>query len=311
MVAAAIALACGAGAADDVANGGFESSRDFSGWQTLGQCSITGSRYGTGPVEGFRQAVLETVHNMPDNPQPSRAAIESFLGLPNGMLDNLFPSDFDPGDLPPITEGAAIKQTLTLNRCDRIIFKWNFLTEESQHPTSTTPDVAFVSLTAVLQSSMLRTIANTTYPGFFASAVDLPGTGAVPTGETGFQDYILNVPKSGTYVLGFGVMDALDTQVDSAVILDAIWIDPYEQMLGDANLDGEVGIADLAAIADHYGDDWEMGDFNQDGQVGIADLAALADNYGRTCLRNPVPEPVSLSLLAVGGLALLRRRRAA
>ena len=55
-------------------------------------------------------------------------------------------------------------------------------------------------------------------------------------------------------------------------------------VMGDANGDGRVGIADLGAVADNYGTVggavWRMGDFNFDGKVGIADLGALSDNYG-------------------------------
>ena len=79
---------------------------------------------------------------------------------------------------------------------------------------------------------------------------------------------------------------------------------------GDANLDGKVGIADLVALADHYGQPggWRDGDLNGDGIVGIADLTIIADNYGRTS-GGVVPEPATLSLLAAGGLALIRRGR--
>jgi len=55
-------------------------------------------------------------------------------------------------------------------------------------------------------------------------------------------------------------------------------------IVGDANGDGQVGIADLSAVADNYGGSpvtWTHGDFNHDGDVGIADLSAVADNYGR------------------------------
>ncbi|MHC4717852.1 MAG: PEP-CTERM sorting domain-containing protein, partial [Planctomycetota bacterium] len=82
--------------------------------------------------------------------------------------------------------------------------------------------------------------------------------------------------------------------------------------MGDATLDGQVGIADLAALADNYGltigAAWGRGDFNVDGIVGIADLAVLADNYGRKA-ESPVPEPAGVSLLALGAMALFRRRR--
>ena len=79
---------------------------------------------------------------------------------------------------------------------------------------------------------------------------------------------------------------------------------------GDANLDEVVGIADLAALADHYGapGGWGEGDFNFDGTLGIADLATLADHYGETA-GHPVPEPATHVLLLMGGLLAVRRYR--
>jgi autotransporter-associated beta strand protein len=103
---------------------------------------------------------------------------------------------------------------------------------------------------------------------------------------------------------------------------------------GDANLDGKVDIGDLGLLAGAWqqlsGKVWFDGDFTYDGAVDIGDLGLLAGNWQKGTAGNPnpplmdfntalaqfsafegvvVPEPMSLSLLALGGLALGRRRR--
>jgi hypothetical protein len=119
-----------------------------------------------------------------------------------------------------------------------------------------------------------------------------------------------------------------------------LWFDAeyYEQSLhvratalgGDANLDGQVDIADLGILAANWhqpGRNWLAGDFNGDGRVDIADLGILASNWqsGLTgdgsssfaaamaafdrMLESTVPEPTALPLLGLAGLAALRRRR--
>jgi len=78
--------------------------------------------------------------------------------------------------------------------------------------------------------------------------------------------------------------NALDGDGDGAAGGDWVSGPIRVALFGDANLDGEVGVADLSAVADNYGTDtgatWTMGDFNRDGEVGIADLSAVADHYG-------------------------------
>jgi len=82
---------------------------------------------------------------------------------------------------------------------------------------------------------------------------------------------------------------------------------------GDANLDGEVDVVDLAVLANHMGSvgaDWVDGDFNGDMAVDVQDLATLANNFGAGGGAGPapVPEPATILLLAVGGVAALRRK---
>jgi len=86
---------------------------------------------------------------------------------------------------------------------------------------------------------------------------------------------------------------------------------PDPPLGGDANFDGEVGIADLVSLADHYGQadaGWMGGDFNDDGTVGIADLCLLADHYGQA-EAGTVPAPPAAAWMAAGTGLLARRRR--
>lgn len=98
--------------------------------------------------------------------------------------------------------------------------------------------------------------------------------------------------------------------------------------LGDANLDGQVGFPDLVKVAQNYGGTgktWLDGDFNFDGTVNFADLVTVAQHYGGPAPASPefsasfdqdlarafssVPEPATLGLIGMAGLAFSGRRR--
>jgi fibronectin-binding autotransporter adhesin len=97
---------------------------------------------------------------------------------------------------------------------------------------------------------------------------------------------------------------------------------------GDANLDGQVDVTDLGALATNWqtSSPWAGGDFNYDGFVDVSDLGALATNW-QLGVGNPlgpgsldaalasvglgnvsVPEPSVIGLTLIG-LSVLRRRR--
>ncbi len=82
---------------------------------------------------------------------------------------------------------------------------------------------------------------------------------------------------------------------------------------GDADCNGQVDVSDLGILATNYGDDrglgWEDGDFNADGVVDVSDLGILATYYGAGTAVQAVPEPSTLSLLLLGTLTLVWRRR--
>ena len=82
---------------------------------------------------------------------------------------------------------------------------------------------------------------------------------------------------------------------------------------GDVDLDGTVGRGDFVALRAGFDQpgSWPNGDLNYDGQVNFLDYIAMKRNVGGTFGAGaaPIPEPAGLCLLALGGAALLRRRR--
>ena len=85
-----------------------------------------------------------------------------------------------------------------------------------------------------------------------------------------------------------------------------------DTVMADADEDGQVNLADYNKLAFGWGSTglvsgWEVGEFNADGDVNLADYNILAFNWGS--VYSAIPEPVTLTLLSLGGIALLRRRR--
>ena len=85
-------------------------------------------------------------------------------------------------------------------------------------------------------------------------------------------------------------------------------------MYPDFNTDLLINGTDLSILAGGFGNtgvwQWSSGDANFDEAVNGTDLSILAGTFGFDgTSAAPVPEPVTLGLLSLGGLALLRRRK--
>jgi hypothetical protein len=81
---------------------------------------------------------------------------------------------------------------------------------------------------------------------------------------------------------------------------------------GDTNDDGVVDAADYITLKQNFGTTggWAQGNFDETGTVDWADLSTLTANMGSGGpAPATTPEPATLGLLAIGALAVIRRRR--
>jgi hypothetical protein len=91
--------------------------------------------------------------------------------------------------------------------------------------------------------------------------------------------------EGGTTALGFGEASTLDLTTFDGLTLGGNAVLVKYTLVGDANLDGNVGLADYNTVLSHYngtGQPWTSGSFDYLGSVGLADYNTVLANYNQT-----------------------------
>ena len=172
-------------------NGSFENG--FNSWDRIGVTSIETATFGNDPTQGTYQALLST--------DTSGSAVDfeldSFLGSPVGSLYSL-----------GAVGGSALKTRFTATAGDVVSFDWNFLTNELTNPANTRNDFAFVTIGGLSKLADTNSTFVTSTTSFSA--------------QTGFEPFAYNFTTPGTYTLGIGVVDAVDFDTTSALLVDNV-----------------------------------------------------------------------------------------
>ena len=170
-----------------------------------------------------------------------------------------------------------------------------------------------------------RQIGTTEHDEAWAIAVDSSGNSYIRGATAGEGGFIVKYDSGGTeqwrrqigtignlFGWGIAVDGSGNIYITSGAFMMVIGTTPAS--FGDANLDACVDGLDYVIWSNYYdpltgGKTWGHGDFNEDGCVDGLDYVAWSNNYLAGCpAAGSVPEPIGFLLLALGGLALIRRK---
>ncbi|MBC7782583.1 MAG: autotransporter-associated beta strand repeat-containing protein [Burkholderiales bacterium] len=150
------------------------------------------------------------------------------------------------------------------------------------------------------------------------SGISLLGFGGNGTGITSAEVIAQGAGGVGLNGTMLGVIDGVTTGGQVTTLSGFTVPNPTQSVLvkytwrGDANLDGVVNGSDYALADTGFsggGTGWFYGDVNYDGVINGSDYALI--DTGFSSQTGPLPEPAMLSLLGLGAMGMLRRRRRA
>ena len=179
--------------------------------------------------------------------------------------------------------------------------------------------------------------------GLYSTAGDTTGLGQTLNTNTATPDMWMRIARINNVYSFFVSGDGTNFTLIKTVTPDANWA-PITQiglcdsgpgltgtasfknfvvreLAGDTNIDGKINFADYTILSDNWlqnvgAGGAAAGDLNGDGIVNFADYTILSDNWlsadpyiGTYGGLGYTPEPVTMALLALGGLGLLRRRK--
>ncbi len=205
-------------------NGNFEIGT-FSSWTVAGDTQVVNGPFaGYNPPSGSFHARIGCGFGTVFSGNSGGSLAETFLGLTANSLDS------NGGDA--LNTGySAIKQVVDLDAGDRIVFSWNFIPQSGTPATSVQDDNCFYTLHTTSTLGSVSTLASVIGQG-----------GGNATGYRVATSAVIGV--SGTYMLGFGILDRVDTSgggggvfnanllVDNAFVLVAANVD----VLGNGNI---------------------------------------------------------------------------
>jgi hypothetical protein len=195
------------GAVITLNNQGFETGTT-AGWSTAGDVTASGTTvigsWTVGPA-GAYMAVLTPNSSGGDEDEVGGSGgvdvstLENFFGVSSGLLSNGLP----PAD--EATNGAGIYQDFTGNAGDTVSMYWAYVATD--YYSFNDPGFAVVTGPGVEQLTVLASI--------WSGGITVGNFGA-----TGWHQFTYVLPASGTYRLGFGVVNTLDTALSPYLMLD-------------------------------------------------------------------------------------------